>query len=97
MPIINNCRLSVFVLANALVVSARTISVSLGPLDHVGDPATDTLSSLGFGWRAARLEVRWLNVKSRNGIVSSGTPASNIELGNGRSTTMTAEERLCLG
>lgn len=61
------CKRLILVLANALVFSTCALVVSLAPLDHVRNPAADTVSILRLGRRPAILKIRRFDVEAGNG------------------------------
>lgn len=87
----------VLVLSDLLVLSARTVTlaVTLCPLNHVADPATDAFTVLGVRLGhilvVATLDVRRVDVESRNGLVLRAASA-DIERWNRRAAAFSAEK-----
>jgi len=86
----------VLVLSNLLVLSDRTVTlaVTLRPLDHVADPATDAFAVLGVSLGhvlVAALDVRRVDVESRNGLVLRAASA-DVERWNRRAAAFSAEK-----
>ena len=64
---LQGCKRLILVLANALVLSACAVVVSLALLDNVRNPTTDAISVLRLRRRPSVLDVWRLDIEARDG------------------------------